>query len=86
MADDKSTRDRDRLGSSQDYDVEHFARQNGIAVDQVPELIRANDNDRAGVAEATKALRRAAGRSDRTAREIRQERARMHLGEAKADC
>ncbi|MER9677604.1 hypothetical protein [Mesorhizobium sp. M0208] len=63
MADDKSTRDRDRLGSSQDYDVEHFAQQNDIPVDQVPELIRASDNDRAGVAEATKALRRAGGRS-----------------------
>ncbi|MER8865338.1 DUF3606 domain-containing protein [Mesorhizobium sp. M0751] len=63
MADDKSTRDRDRLEPSQDYDVKHFAQQNGIAVDQVPEPIRANDNDRAGVAEATKALRRAAGGS-----------------------
>ncbi|WP_292658610.1 hypothetical protein [Mesorhizobium sp.] len=36
MADDKSTRDRDRLGSSQDYDMEHFARQNGIAVERGP--------------------------------------------------
>lgn len=63
MGDDKSTRDRARLGSSQDFDVEHFAQQNGIAVHQVPDLIRANDNDRTGVAEAIKALRRSAGRS-----------------------
>lgn len=63
MADDKIKRDSARPASGQDDEVTHFAQQNGITADQVPELIKANDNDRAGNTEATKALREAAGRS-----------------------
>jgi hypothetical protein len=63
MADDKSKRGHARLASDQDDEVKHFAQHNGITADQAPELIKANDNDRAGITEATKALREAAGRS-----------------------
>jgi hypothetical protein len=42
MTDDKSKRDfrdRDRVSGEEEYEVEHFARQNGITVEQTRQLI-----------------------------------------------
>ena len=60
MADDKSKRDyrdRDRVSGREEYEIRHFAEQNGITPDQVRELIRKHGNDRAKLTEAAKALR-----------------------------
>lgn len=60
MADDKSKRDfrdRDRVSASEDYEVEYFAKQNGITLAQVRALIQKVDNDRAKLTAAAKALR-----------------------------
>jgi hypothetical protein len=60
MADDKSKRDfrdRDRVSANEDYEVEYFARQNGITPAQVRELIQKVGNDRAKLTEAAKAIK-----------------------------
>ncbi|WP_031255395.1 DUF3606 domain-containing protein [Mesorhizobium sp. L48C026A00] len=42
MGDDMSKRDfRDRVSAGDDYEIEHFAQQNGISADQVRLLIKA---------------------------------------------
>ena len=49
MTDDKSKRDfrdRDRVSSDEDYEVEHSARGNGITVEQTRELIQRHGNSR----------------------------------------
>ena len=49
MADDKNNRgepDRSRVSGSEDYEVEYFARENGITPDQARELIKRHGNDR----------------------------------------
>jgi hypothetical protein len=60
MADDKSKRDfrdRDKVSASEDYEVEYFARQNGITPAQVRALIQKVGNDRAKLTAAAKALK-----------------------------
>lgn len=60
MPDDKSKRDyrdRDRVSASEEYEVRYFAEQNGIATDQVLELIEKVGNERARLTAAAKALR-----------------------------
>ena len=60
MADDKSKRDfrdRNRVSAEEDYEVQYFARENGITPEQVHELIRKVGGDRAKLTEAAKALR-----------------------------
>lgn len=60
MADDKSKRDyrdRDRVASDEDYEVEYFAKQHGITPDQVRELIKKHGNSRKTLEAAAKALR-----------------------------
>ncbi|TIL39984.1 DUF3606 domain-containing protein [Mesorhizobium sp.] len=60
MADDKSTRDfrdRNRVSADEDYEVEHFARENGITPKQVRELIKATGNDRAALTASAKQLK-----------------------------
>jgi hypothetical protein len=60
MADDKSKRDfrdRDRVSAAEDYEVEHFAQQNGITAQQVRDLIAKHGNSRATLTEAARKLR-----------------------------
>jgi hypothetical protein len=60
MADDKSTRDfrdRDRVSADEDYEVEYFARQNGITPAQVRALIKEYGNKRATLEQVAKTLR-----------------------------
>ncbi|RWM69204.1 MULTISPECIES: DUF3606 domain-containing protein [Mesorhizobium] len=60
MADDKTKRDfRDlyRVAVDEDYEVEHFARENGITPEQVRELIKATGNDRDALTAAAKQLK-----------------------------
>ncbi|RWO57428.1 DUF3606 domain-containing protein [Mesorhizobium sp.] len=60
MADDKSKRDfrdRNRVSADEDYEVEHFARENDVTIEQVRELIEANGNDREALIEAARVLR-----------------------------
>ncbi|TIS93844.1 MAG: DUF3606 domain-containing protein, partial [Mesorhizobium sp.] len=55
MADDKSKRDfrdRNRVSADEDYEVDYFARENGVTIEQVRELIKANGNDREALIEA----------------------------------
>ncbi|RWQ16787.1 DUF3606 domain-containing protein [Mesorhizobium sp.] len=57
MADDKTKRDfRDRnlVAVDEDYEVEHFARENGITPEQ---LIKATGNDRGALTAAAKQLK-----------------------------
>ncbi|TIX46554.1 MAG: DUF3606 domain-containing protein [Mesorhizobium sp.] len=60
MADDRSKRDfrdRNRVSADEDYEIEHFAAQNGLTPDQVRQLIKTYGNDRARLTEAAKSLR-----------------------------
>ncbi|MER8608886.1 DUF3606 domain-containing protein [Mesorhizobium sp. M0644] len=60
MADDRSKRDfrdRNRVSADEDYEVEHFAEQNGLTPDQFRQLIKTCGNERAPVTEAAKSLR-----------------------------
>ncbi|WP_353843404.1 DUF3606 domain-containing protein, partial [Mesorhizobium sp.] len=60
MADDKSKRDfrdRNRVSADEDYEVDYFARENGVTIEQVRELIKANGNDREALTEAARVLR-----------------------------
>ncbi|WP_367118920.1 DUF3606 domain-containing protein, partial [Mesorhizobium sp.] len=55
LADDKSKRDfrdRNRVSADEDYEVDYFARENGVTIEQVRELIKANGNDREALIEA----------------------------------
>ncbi|RWQ12490.1 MAG: DUF3606 domain-containing protein [Mesorhizobium sp.] len=59
-ADDKSKRDfrdRNRVSADEDYEVDYFARENGVTIEQVRELIKANGNDREALIEAARVLR-----------------------------
>ncbi|RUV30169.1 MAG: DUF3606 domain-containing protein [Mesorhizobium sp.] len=50
MADDKTKRDfrdRNRVSADEDYEVDHFAKSNGITPEQVRDLIRRHGNERA---------------------------------------
>ena len=60
MADDKTAqdnRDRSRVSGSEDYEVRHFAEQNGITVEQARDLIKQHGNDRVALTEAAKRLK-----------------------------
>ena len=60
MADDKTKtdyRDRDRVNGSEDYEVEYFARENGITAEQTRELIRKHGNSRAKLEEEARKLK-----------------------------
>jgi hypothetical protein len=49
MADDKSkqdNRDRSQVAGGEDYEVRHFAEQNGISVEQAEQLIARHGNSR----------------------------------------
>ena len=49
MTDDKSKRDfrdRNKVSGDEGYEVEHFARENGITVEQTRELILKHGNNR----------------------------------------
>lgn len=50
-------RDRDRGSADDDHEVRHFAEQNGVDPDQVPDLIRKVGNKREDLVEAAKELR-----------------------------
>jgi hypothetical protein len=60
MADDKSNRgepDRSRVSGSEDYEVEHFARQHGISAEQARQLIAEHGNNRDELAKAAQRLK-----------------------------
>ncbi|MER9065600.1 DUF3606 domain-containing protein [Mesorhizobium sp. M0902] len=60
MPDDKSKRDfsdRNRVSADEYYEVEHFARQNGVSPSQVSKLIKRTGGDRMILSQAVKALR-----------------------------
>ena len=66
MTDDKSKRDfrdRDRVSGEEEYEVEHFARQNGITVEQTRQLIQRHGNSREVLEIAAKELRRSSAAS-----------------------
>jgi hypothetical protein len=49
MADDKSNaggQDRARVAAGEDYEVRHFAEQNGISIEQAQQLISRHGNNR----------------------------------------
>ncbi|TIL43692.1 MAG: DUF3606 domain-containing protein [Mesorhizobium sp.] len=54
---DRSLLDRDRLSVDQYYEVEHFARENGVSPSQVSRLIKKDGNDRMTLTQAVRALR-----------------------------
>lgn len=65
MVDDKSKRDfrdRDRVSGAEDYEVEHFAQQNGLTPQQVRNLIAKHGNSRAVLAEEARRLREHSGK------------------------
>lgn len=51
------SRDRNRVSRDEDYEVEYFARENGVTIEQVRELIKANGSDREALIEAARVLR-----------------------------
>jgi hypothetical protein len=60
MADHKCNRDfldHDRLSVDEYYEVEHFARENGVSPSQVSKLIKKNGNDRMTLTQAVRELR-----------------------------
>ncbi|MER9237396.1 DUF3606 domain-containing protein [Mesorhizobium sp. M0622] len=60
MDQNKSNRDlfdRGRLSVDAFYEVEHFARENGVSPSQVSKLIKKNGNDRLTLTKAVKELR-----------------------------
>lgn len=60
MNEDKGTRDyvdRGRLSVDAFYEVERFARENGVSPSQVRKLINKNGNDRLTLTKAVKELR-----------------------------
>jgi glycerol-3-phosphate dehydrogenase len=59
MADDKGKtdqRDRSKVASGQDYEIEYLTRQIGITPDQARQLIKAYGNDREKLMRAAKGL------------------------------
>jgi DNA-binding transcriptional MerR regulator len=65
-------------------EIEHFARQNGVTIEQVKRLIAQHGNDRATLTEAAKALRESGdqdlGGADQVTKQARQQATPMHLG------
>ncbi|PAP99941.1 DUF3606 domain-containing protein [Mesorhizobium mediterraneum] len=48
---------QNRLSIDEYYEIEHFARENGISPSQVSKLIKKNGNDRSALTKAARALR-----------------------------
>ncbi|MER8481201.1 DUF3606 domain-containing protein [Mesorhizobium sp. M1322] len=48
---------QNRLSVDEYYEVEYFARENGISPSQVSRLIKKNGNDRSALTKAERALR-----------------------------
>jgi len=60
MADDKSNAggaDRARVAGGEDYEVRHFAEQNGISVAQAEQLIARHGNDREELERAARQMK-----------------------------
>lgn len=60
MADDKKNvgePDRSRVSGSEDYEVQHFASENGISAEQVLDLISRFGNDRETLTREAKKLK-----------------------------
>ena len=60
MADDKTnvgTADRSRVSGSEDYEVQDFARANGITAEQTRDLIRQHGNSREKLEQEARKLR-----------------------------
>lgn len=60
MADNKQNvgePDRSRVSGSEEYEVQYFAEQAGITMDQARELIRRHGNDRDALMAAAKGLK-----------------------------
>ncbi|OHV87378.1 DUF3606 domain-containing protein [Mesorhizobium sp. ORS 3428] len=68
----------------EDHEIEHFARQNGVTIEQMKRLIEEHGNDRATLTEATKTLRESDDQdtsgADEVTRQARQQATPMHLG------
>lgn len=60
MADDKSNvggQDRSRVAGGQDYEVRHFAEQNGISIEQAEQLIARHGNSREELERAARQMK-----------------------------
>ena len=60
MADDKSEtggQDRSRVAGGQDYEVRHFAEQNGISIEQAEQLIARHGNSREELEQAVRQMK-----------------------------
>lgn len=60
MADDKNQvggQDRSRVAAGQDYEVRHFAEQNGISVEQAEQLIARHGNNREELEQAARQMK-----------------------------
>jgi hypothetical protein len=60
MSDDTSNRggrDRSRVAGGQDYEVRHFAEQNGISIEQAEQLIAQHGNSRDKLEEAVRQMK-----------------------------
>jgi hypothetical protein len=60
MSDDKSNvggQDRARVAGGEDYEVRHFAGQNGISIEQAEQLIARHGNSREGLERAVQQMK-----------------------------
>jgi len=60
MSDDKSkqdNRDRSQVAAGEDYEVRHFAEQNGISIEQAEQLIARHGNDREALERAARQMK-----------------------------
>ena len=60
MSDDKNEvggRDRSRVAGGQDYEVRHFAEQNGISIVQAEQLIAQHGNNREELEQAARQMK-----------------------------
>ena len=60
MSDDKSNvggQDRARVAGGEDYEVRHFAEQNGISIEQAEQLIARHGNSREELEQAVRQMK-----------------------------
>ena len=60
MSDDKNNvggQDRSRVAGGQDYEVRHFAEQNGLSIEQAQQLIAEHGNSRDKLEEAVRQMK-----------------------------
>ena len=60
MSDDKNNvggQDRSRVAAGQDYEVRHFAEQNGISIEQAEQLIARHGNNREELEQAARQMK-----------------------------